>query len=215
MVGQAREVRRRDPSSTRRAILDAARQLMAERGPEAMTISEVAHRAGINRGTAYQHFRARDELAAAVKLDFGRELTAMLIDEQPVGERIDRLLGFFLGHPELARLWIHDILSGRDGEPSESWNSFIARLEAFTRSGRTRDGIDAEMLGRILLGAPLVWSLWVSRKAEAEQERRQLVQRFGREIKRLLLFGVMKPEAWPAMVAELKSGPSAGDERVT
>jgi hypothetical protein len=71
------------------------------------------------------------------------------------------------------------------------------------------------MLGRILLGAPLVWSLWASREAEAEQERRQLVQRFGREIKRLLLFGVMKPEAWPAMVAELKSGPSAGDERVT
>ncbi|MBW1689044.1 MAG: TetR/AcrR family transcriptional regulator [Deltaproteobacteria bacterium] len=215
MVVQAREPRRRDPASTRRAILDAARELMAERGPEAMTISEVAHRAGINRGTAYQHFRTRDELAAAVKLDFGRELTAMLVDDQPIGERIDRLLGFFLDHPELARLWIHDILSSRDGSPSESWNTFIATLEALTKSGGTRDGIDAEMLGRILLGAPLIWSLWASRKAEAEQERRRLVQRFGREIKRLLLFGVMKPEAWPAMVAELEAAASAGDERAT
>ncbi len=180
-----------------------------------MTISEVAHRAGINRGTAYQHFRTRNELAAAVKLDFGRELTAMLVDPQPVGERIDRLLGFFIDHPELARLWIHDILSSHDGSPSESWNSFIATLEAFTKSGKTQDGIDAEMLGRILLGAPLIWSLWASQKAEAEQERRQLVQRFGREIKRLLLFGVMKPEAWPSMVAELEAASSARDERAT
>ena len=45
--------RRRNPASTREAILAAARELMAERGPEGMTISEVAHRAGINRGTAY------------------------------------------------------------------------------------------------------------------------------------------------------------------
>ena len=125
------------------------------------------------------------------------------------------LLEFFLDHPELARLWIHDILNSRDGSPSESWNTFIARLEAFTKSGGTRDGIDAEMLGRILLGAPLVWSLWANRKAEAEEERRRLVRRFGREIKRLLLFGVMKPEAWPAMVAELKAAASDDDERET
>jgi AcrR family transcriptional regulator len=215
MAGQAREPRRRDPASTRRAILDAARELMAERGPEAMTISEVAHRVGINRGTAYQHFRARDELAAAAKLDFGRELNGLLVDEQPVGERIDRLLGFFLDHSELARLWVHDILGSRDGEPSESWATFIATLEASTKSGGTRDGIDPEMLGRILLGAPLVWSLWASRKAMAEEERRQLVQRLGREIKRLLLFGVMKPEAWPEMVAELEAASFAVDERET
>ena len=211
----ARPSRRRNPASTREAILAAARALMAERGPEAMTISEVAHRAGINRGTAYQHFRTRDELAAAVQRGFRETLTPMLTGERPLGERIDCFLEFFVEHPEFARLWIHDLLASSDGAPGESWANFVATLEAFTKSGKTRAGIDPEMLGRILLGAPLVWSLWASRKATAERERRRLAQRFGREIKRLLLFGVMKPEAWPAMVAELEAASSAGDERAT
>jgi AcrR family transcriptional regulator len=185
---------------------------MSERGPEGMTISEVAHRAGINRGTAYQHFRTRDELAAAVKLDFGRELTAMLTDEDSLSERIDHFLEFFIDHPELGRLWIHDILTSPDGAPSESWSAYIATLAAFTKNGQTQDGIDPEMLGRILVGAPLVWSLWASRRAEDTDERRQLVKRFGREIKRLLLFGVMKPEAWPALVAEVETASSSSGD---
>jgi hypothetical protein len=48
---------------------------------------------------------------------------------------------------------------------------------------------------------------------QAREPRRHPVWRFGREIKRLLLFGVMKPEAWPAMAAEVEAAPSAGDER--
>ena len=34
--------RRRDPKATYQAILDAAEALMAERGPEGLTVSEVA-----------------------------------------------------------------------------------------------------------------------------------------------------------------------------
>jgi AcrR family transcriptional regulator len=196
-------LRRRNPASTREAILAAARELMAERGPEAMTISEVAHRAGINRGTAYQHFRTRDELAAAVRRWFGETLTPMLTADRPVGERIDSFLAFFVEHPEFARLWIHEILASSEAAPNESWESFIATLEAFTRSGRSQPGIDPEMLGRILVAAPLVWSLWAHKAAGAAAARRAAARRFGREIKRLLLFGVMKPEEWPAMVTEV------------
>jgi AcrR family transcriptional regulator len=203
--------RRRDPASTREAILAAARELMAERGPEGMTISEVAHRAGVNRGTAYQHFRTRDELAAAVHRGFSETLTSMLTGERPVGERIDRFLEFFVEHPEFARLWIHEILASPDGAPSESWENFVATLEAFTQSGRSQPGIDPEMLGRILLGAPLVWSLWAHKTAGDAEGRRRAVRRFGREIKRLLLFGMMKPEEWPAMVAEVETAAPCAD----
>jgi AcrR family transcriptional regulator len=207
----AKPSRRRNPASTREAILAAARALMAERGPEAMTISEVAHRAGINRGTAYQHFRTRDDLAAAVQRWFSETLTPMLTGERPLSERIDRFLEFFVEHPEFARLWIHDLLASSDGAPSESWANFVATLEAFTKSGKTQEGIDPEMLGRILLGAPLVWSLWAHKTAGGIAERRRAVGRFGREIKRLLLFGVMKPEEWPDMVAEVETAPPLVD----
>jgi hypothetical protein len=133
----AKPSRRRNPASIREAILAAARALMAERGPEAMTIS--------------------------------------------------------------------------DGAPSESWANFVATLEAFTKSGKTQEDIDPEMLGRILLGAPLVWSLWAYKTADGIADRRRAVGRFGREIERLLLFGVMKPEEWPDMVAGVATAPPLVD----
>jgi len=34
-------------------------------GPEGLSLSEVAHQAGVNRGTAYQHFETRDKLIKA------------------------------------------------------------------------------------------------------------------------------------------------------
>jgi len=61
-----RRERRSDFQHTRRRIVEAARRLMGERGPESLTVSAVAHAAAINRTTAYQHFRTRDELVRGV-----------------------------------------------------------------------------------------------------------------------------------------------------
>src|SRR5438309_1767095 len=55
-MSEARKRRPRDPEGTREAILEAARTRLAADGPEGLSLSEVAHLAGVNRGTAYQHF---------------------------------------------------------------------------------------------------------------------------------------------------------------
>src|SRR6476659_4767260 len=64
MPGQ-RKRRPRDPAATREAILEAARTRLAIDGPEGLSLSEVAHLAGVNRGTAYQHFETREKLIKA------------------------------------------------------------------------------------------------------------------------------------------------------
>ena len=73
-----RRARRIDYQRTRRRILDAARPLMAERGPESLTVSAVARAAELNRTTAYQHFRTRDELVGAVTDELTAEVGAVL-----------------------------------------------------------------------------------------------------------------------------------------
>ncbi len=198
-----RKPRRRDPIATREDILIAARELASERGPEALTISEVAHRAGVNRGTLYQHFRGRDELADAVMISFTDELTEMLDSESPVGERIDLFLSFFADHPEFVRLWTYDLLNNSDAAPTASWSSFIATLDGLANSENGAPGIDTESLGRILVGAPLFWALWVQKSAPDAEARRDAVERFSREMKRLLLFGVMNPDHYAGMVEEV------------
>jgi AcrR family transcriptional regulator len=51
------------------ALLEAAVGLIAEVGPAAFTLREVARRAGISHNAPYRHFRDKDELLAAVATD--------------------------------------------------------------------------------------------------------------------------------------------------
>lgn len=51
------------------ALLDAARDLVAEQGPAALTLTTLARRAGLSRPGVYEYFRSREELVAAIVED--------------------------------------------------------------------------------------------------------------------------------------------------
>jgi AcrR family transcriptional regulator len=194
-VTELRPRRRRDPAGTYNAIVSAARGMMAERGPESLTVSDVAQRAGVNRGTAYQHFRTRNELIGAVMARLADETSRMLTADLPAGDRIDHMVAYFLQHPEIARLWMHQMFANVRLPNRTGWQRYMQAMQTLAASERSQPGIDAEMLGHILLAATLVWSLR-GHRAGAEATRR-----FVRELKRLLLFGVMRPERWPELAA--------------
>jgi AcrR family transcriptional regulator len=195
--------RRRDFDRNRERLLAAARQLVAERGPESLTVSEVAHRAGLNRTTAYQHFRTRDALVAAVLEAMGDELHARLAEPRSASDLIDGMTQVFSEQPEMARLALHLLLSG-DPLPRRSWERFVARLEKVTRGSGAQDAVDAEMLGHILVGTWLVWAL----RARAERDEADVpaaTARLAREMKRLFLYGLFRPERMPDLVESLRA----------
>ncbi|MEV8631280.1 TetR/AcrR family transcriptional regulator [Streptosporangium sp. NPDC051023] len=51
---------------TRRALLDAAADLLDAGGPDAVTLREVGARAGVTRGAPYRHFPDKDSLLTTV-----------------------------------------------------------------------------------------------------------------------------------------------------
>jgi AcrR family transcriptional regulator len=55
--------------ATRRRILDAARELFAERGWAATSIDEVVGAAGVTKGALYHHFRDKTDVLRAVYED--------------------------------------------------------------------------------------------------------------------------------------------------
>ncbi|WP_326763970.1 TetR/AcrR family transcriptional regulator [Streptomyces sp. NBC_01591] len=62
----------------RERLLDAARQLLAEGGYPAASISALARRAGVATGSVYNHFASKQELLAAVfRHVAGHELSAV------------------------------------------------------------------------------------------------------------------------------------------
>src|SRR3954451_8548625 len=56
---------RKDAERNRQRILDAARELFAERGLQA-TLDDVAHRAGVGVGTVYRRFPDKEQLIDAL-----------------------------------------------------------------------------------------------------------------------------------------------------
>jgi len=50
----------------KQSLLDAAVALIAEAGPQAFTLREVARRAGVSHNAPYRHFHDKDDLLAAV-----------------------------------------------------------------------------------------------------------------------------------------------------
>lgn len=61
-IGRAARKRQRNE----RALIAAARGVMAEKGIDAATIHEIAERADIGAGTVYYYFKSKDDLAIAV-----------------------------------------------------------------------------------------------------------------------------------------------------
>jgi AcrR family transcriptional regulator len=184
--------RRRDFRQNRETLLRHARRVVAERGPEALTVSEVAHRARLNRTTAYQHFRTRDELVAAVMSSIADEVGAVLAAPRPVAEHVDQMVGFFVGQPEIGRLTLHHLLA-ENPFPRHGWERYVRELERLVKGRPGQDGVDVEMLANVLLSAALLWSLYVRVRYD-EDEGARATERFAREMKRLLLPGPSGPE---------------------
>jgi AcrR family transcriptional regulator len=64
---------------TRRALLDAARVLFAEKGFAATGREEIAERAGVTRGALYHHFASKTDVAAAVVAELEGELVDLVV----------------------------------------------------------------------------------------------------------------------------------------
>ncbi|MDR3465270.1 MAG: TetR/AcrR family transcriptional regulator [Xanthobacteraceae bacterium] len=56
----------------RRVLVEAAFDLVAERGPETVSVREAARRAGVSPGAPFRHFESRDALMAAVAAEAQR-----------------------------------------------------------------------------------------------------------------------------------------------
>ena len=192
-----------DYERTRGRILDAARTLIAEHGPESLTVSAVAHAAALNRTTAYQHFRTRDELVRVVMQELIEEVGRLLAEPRPLPERIDFLAGYFLEHPEVARLALHLMLS-ETPLPADGWKRAADEVRRLAEGEGGREGVDPEMLVHVLMAVGILWPLHARIEYESPRAARQATRRLTRELKRLLLYGLLRPEAWPELVESIR-----------
>ncbi|MDJ0376422.1 TetR family transcriptional regulator [Cryobacterium sp. PH31-L1] len=175
MKQTVRRGRRPGVSSTRQAILDAARARFASDGFTATTIRVVATDADVDASQVMQFFRSKDELFAAVMAipPTALELfnTAFQGPDEHLGERVVRAyLSAWEGAPEQSEP-LMAMLRGAivNEQASERLRGFIeSRLESGTRASAgpeaaLRAGLASSMLvgivtSRRIIGVPLLAS---------------------------------------------------------
>ena len=137
----------------REALLEAAIRLIAEVGPTAFTLREVARRAGVSHNAPYRHFRDRDDLMAAVAAEGFRELTRAMNDAAATrSDALERLkhagLGyvtFALRRPEHFTVMFDAPISKRKHPDSaaageESFATLLAFVKTSQEAGRLPSG---------------------------------------------------------------------------
>jgi AcrR family transcriptional regulator len=143
----------------RRALVDAALALLAVEGLAALTVREVARRAGVSHTAAFYHFRTRDELLAAlgehgfVELRAAIERAARRRDtaRAALGRLGETYVRFALARPWLYRLMFAvEAASGRAHQPlaTAAEAMFEELVQAMARAqaaGVVRAGEPAEL----------------------------------------------------------------------
>jgi AcrR family transcriptional regulator len=137
---------------TRAGLLSGAALAFAEHGLRRSTMQSIAAAAGVAKATLYNHFRTKDEVAAAllaVELDRLGALAASLPREQALAALSDALGA----HPVLRRLAATEpeTLVALLAVDTDRWAELTARLGAALQV----DGDGAELAGRWLLGVVL------------------------------------------------------------
>jgi AcrR family transcriptional regulator len=80
-----------ESEATRRAILDAAGELLASRGEDGVSIREVCLRAGVTAPTIYHHFGDKAALVDRIVDDCFTAFDVAFDDRTPPGDPVERL----------------------------------------------------------------------------------------------------------------------------
>lgn len=205
--------RKRDPDGTRTAILEAAGKLLAKDGPEGLSVSQVAQLAGVNRGTAYQHFPTREQLLEATTAWVSERLRQAVFgaqdDEPPVGSMDPQAVAghvaeFAMENPELGRVWLFEVLSSARPDNDPFWHQYWTQFEKFAQSDLAQPGIDAEVHSVIMLIGAFLWPVFARAQSRTAKDRQAMAQRFTSEMLRLSLYGTVRPEKFPDLDARMK-----------
>ncbi|GAA2909081.1 TetR family transcriptional regulator [Streptosporangium fragile] len=105
---------------TRSRILDAARQLFAERGYAATSLADIASAVGLTKTAVAYHFHPKDRLATELIAPAAEDIVTLLESEY-ADERAftEALVTFTVRHRAIVRLILEDI-GAADGAPPGS-----------------------------------------------------------------------------------------------
>lgn len=180
--------------ATRRALLEAALSVIAERGYSAATVDQIVEAAGVSKGVAYYHFTSKADIAECILIEGIDEVRASfqaIAGDAPTATAalvgmIESFAAFIFQNAAFGRFFVSELW--RTGRP---WTEAIhqhqeqllailrAQLERGQREGTVRSLIDPRFEAIALVGMVLTTTLYYIGEAEAAPEATEEIrQRF-------------------------------------
>ncbi|MCB1688299.1 MAG: TetR/AcrR family transcriptional regulator [Halioglobus sp.] len=182
----------RDPEKTREKLLQAAVDLVSEKGPDALSLKEVAIRADVSRSVTYLHFEDRDHLLTEAKAWIATQLKegVILFDEgAPLYERIFHTTRVVLENPELSRAMMMDALTqGELDRRHPLYKTVKKRLSVLVKQGKLAPKADLEVRTYIHLG--VIAATLLFEKQHRGENTDALAKRFAKEWSEILQHGM-------------------------
>ena len=164
---------RNNPSGGEKAILEAAENLFAEKGFDAVSMSAIARLAQTSKPNIYHHFKCKNDLYLAV-LHGAAERSSSLLDaladspgsfKQRLNEYTAAQLENILTHKRSTQLILREAMSGGTERGLEIAEHFVgknfARLVAIVRRGQEekefRRDIDPALAAFMIIAANLFY----------------------------------------------------------
>lgn len=165
-------LKERQRQERERLILQAAEELLLERGYHDMAIEDIAARVGISKGTVYLHFASKDDLVFALfdrgMRQFIAALDAILSSPGTPREKLDAIIRqMYAGMVSPRRLQLvealfrnpalHSCLMERRQKLDEIWDGPRSRVMALLEEGKATGEFDPDMPTPVMLG--LFWGM--------------------------------------------------------
>ncbi|MCI4079408.1 TetR/AcrR family transcriptional regulator [Streptomyces sp. MMS21 TC-5] len=149
------------PDVRRRQILDAVAALLLDDGYDALTVSKVAARAGVAKGTVYLYFASKQELLAALQGEMWSrmlEIPAALLDQPELSwaDRLDGLVAAWVSaeqdHQELYHRLFHELGTAGE-EPMDQARTLLVTILTEGHKAGEFDVTDPELTADFLTHA--------------------------------------------------------------
>lgn len=156
----------------REQLLDVSRSLFAEKGFEATSIEEIAHRAGVSKPVVYEHFGGKEGIYAVVVDREMQRLMDQIVDALEGGshprELLEKaacaLLDYIEGSTDGFRILVRDSpVASSSGTFSSLLNDIASQVEHILGVHFARQGYDrklAALYAQALVGMVALTGQW-------------------------------------------------------
>jgi AcrR family transcriptional regulator len=176
-----------------KAIVDAALELLAERGFQAATIEAIADRAGVGRNTIYRRWPSKEELIVDALQELvadlddqeGDDVYSLLLDwirdfarvfgDPLYGRILPVVLGELQRNPAFARVYSEQLVRPR-------YEALVGLLRQAVERGELRPDADVEQIADLVAAPPFVRFLPVGLPPVTEHYAEDLLETIWRGI---------------------------------